>query len=103
MRSMKTAYLALRHRPNPHSKQRIVMFIGSPLDWLEAEYQPGDVRFSHFCDFLQLIFEFLIYILQFIAAEAGQEVQEGEDLCGFCSLWRGGHRREKPSLCCEML
>jgi 26S proteasome regulatory subunit N10 len=42
IRSMKTAYLALKHRQNRNSKQRIVVFIGSPLDDLEAEYGEGE-------------------------------------------------------------
>jgi len=43
MRSLKTAYLALRNRPNPQSRQRIVMFIGSPLNCLEDGYAPGNL------------------------------------------------------------
>jgi len=42
IRSMKTAYLALKHRQNRNSKQRIVVFIGSPLDDLEKEYGDGE-------------------------------------------------------------
>jgi hypothetical protein len=34
---MKTAYLALRHRKNKNHKQRIVVFVGSPLDKLVEE------------------------------------------------------------------
>ena len=42
---MKTAYLALRHRKNKNHKQRIVVFVGSPLDKL-VEEREAFLKFS---------------------------------------------------------
>uniref|UniRef100_A0A914HA35 26S proteasome non-ATPase regulatory subunit 4 n=1 Tax=Globodera rostochiensis TaxID=31243 RepID=A0A914HA35_GLORO len=37
---LKTAYLALKHRKNRNHRQRIVVFVGSPLDPLLSEKEP---------------------------------------------------------------
>jgi len=42
IRAIKTAHLVLKNRPNRNHKTRIVVFIGSPLDELEAEYGEGE-------------------------------------------------------------
>lgn len=52
IRSIKTAHLVLKNRPNRNHKTRIVVFIGSPLENLEADYEEGEVIFQRYSQYL---------------------------------------------------
>lgn len=55
IRGIKTANLALKNRSNRNHKTRIIVFIGSPLDNLEAGYDKGEVRIFTSLNLIQFL------------------------------------------------